>query len=173
MKKALFSILALGYSMVTLAQAPTTAAADARRADKEHRKEAKIKQHGDDDDHDADHDGDKAGASTRRADKAAKERRKEAKTKQHGDDDDRTGDQAGKPANHGQNVSAFAKSTTLTGADKGAAISSVARGGHGVDHDMGNARSARGGERGHGGRPAGSGHQGGGHSMGGGHHGKH
>ncbi|OGX81022.1 hypothetical protein [Hymenobacter glacialis] len=172
MKKALFSILALGYSLATLAQAPT-AAADARRADKKYQKEAKIKQHGNEDDHE----GDKAGASTRRADKAAKERRKEAKTKQRGDDDDRTGNQAGKPANHGQNVSAFAKSTTLTGADKGAAISSVARGGHGVDHNMGNARSARsarGSEHGQGGRSAGSGHsKGGGRSNGGGHQGKH
>lgn len=104
----------------------------------------------------------------RRADQAAGERRHEAnsKDKQRGHDDD---DQAGQPANHGQNVSTFAKATTLTGADKGAAVSTVARGGHGVDHDMGSAR----GEHGHGGRPAGSGHPGGGHSMGGGHHGRH
>ena len=110
----------------------------------------------------------------RRADKVAKERKQEAKTKQRGDDDDRaddrTRDQAGKPANHGQTVSAFAQSTTLTGADKGAAVSAVARGGRATARGE---RSARGGEHGHGGRPAGSGHQGGGHSMSGGHHGSH
>lgn len=81
------------------------------------------------------------------------EREHKVKIKQHDadGDDDRDGDKANKPANHGQNVSAFAKSTTLTGADKGAAVSAVARGGHGVDHDMKNTRSAR-GEHGHGAR---------------------
>lgn len=108
----------------------------------------------------------------RRTDQTARERRHEAKIKIKQHDDDHDDDRAGQPANHGQNVSAVAKSTTLTGADKGAAVSTVARGGHGADHDMGNARSAR-GEHAHAGRPAGSGHQGGGHSMGGGHHGSH
>ncbi|OGX82248.1 hypothetical protein BEN47_18645 [Hymenobacter lapidarius] len=92
----------------------------------------------------------------RRADKAAKERKQEAKTKQRGDDD-RDGDKASKPANHGQTVSTFAKTTPLTGADKGAAVSAVARGGRSTARGE---RSARGGERGHGSRPAGSGHQG-------------
>ena len=115
-----------------------------------------------------------ASADVRRADQTDKERKHEVKIKQHNHDDaDHDGDKAGKSVNHGQNVSTFAQSTTLTGADKGAAASAVARGGHGEDHVMGNTRSARGGNHSHGGRPAGSGPQGGGHSMSGGHHGGH
>lgn len=59
------------------------------------------------------------------------EREHKVKIKQHDaeGDDDRDGDKAGKPANHGQNVSAFTNATTLSGADKGAAVSTVARDG--------------------------------------------
>ena len=74
-----------------------------------------------------------------------KRRANKVKIKHHeaDGDDDRDGDKAGKPANHGQNLSAFTKSTTLSGADKGAAESAVARCDRGVDHSL---RSARGGE---------------------------
>ncbi|WP_201981587.1 hypothetical protein [Hymenobacter rubidus] len=84
------------------------------------------------------------------------EREHKVKIKQHDaeGDDDRDGDKAGKPANHGQNVSTFTKTTSLTGADKGAAVSTVARSGRGIDHAT---RSAR-GEHSHA-----SGHLGGGH----------
>ena len=84
----------------------------------------------------------------------ATERKLEAKAKQHGTDDEHTG---AKPANHGQTVQALANSTPLTGADKGAAVSAVARSGRGVDHAT---RSARGGHS-----RAGGGHVGGGHSA--------
>ena len=95
-----------------------------------------------------------------------KRRANKVKIKHHeaDGDDDRDGDKAGKPANHGQNLSAFTKSTTLSGADKGAAVSAVARGGRGVDHSL---RSARGGEHGEhgarGGRATGSRHAAGRH----------
>ncbi|MBF9141445.1 hypothetical protein [Hymenobacter properus] len=82
---------------------------------------------------------------------------KPATTRQHDADDERDG-KAGAPANHGQTVSNVAQTTTLTGADKGAAVSAVARSGRGVDHAT---RSAR-GEHSH----AGGGHLGGGHSAG-------
>ncbi|UOQ55603.1 hypothetical protein [Hymenobacter cellulosivorans] len=53
------------------------------------------------------------------------------------------------PVNHGQTVQAVAQGTTLTGADKGAAVSSVASARRSTAHDNRTLRSAR-GERTHG-----------------------
>ena len=75
--------------------------------------------------------------ATNDAPKATREHRVKIKHHEADGDDDRDGDKEGKPANHGQNLSAFTKSTTLSGADKGAAVSAVARGGRGVDHSPG------------------------------------
>ena len=93
---------------------------------------------------------------------AAIERKQDARTKQHDADDDRNYDKAAKPDNHGQNVSTFAKTTTLTGADKGAAVSAVARDSRDTGHTP---RSGRGGEHGQrGSRATGSSHAGAGHA---------
>ena len=100
---------------------------------------------------------------------AATERKQEAKPKQHDrDGDDRDNDKAAKPDNHGQKVSAFAKTTPLTGADKGAAVSALARSGRSTaqgqrpDHAP---RSARGSEHGaRGGRTTSSSHATSGHA---------
>ncbi|ALW85607.1 hypothetical protein AUC43_11195 [Hymenobacter sedentarius] len=106
---------------------------------------------------------------------AAKERKHEAKIKLRGEDDDRDGDKADKvaPENHGQTVKAFTQSTTLTGADKGAAVSAVASEGRSAKGDRAARapRSAR-GDHGHGG--AGNGHGAGAHQgAGAGHRGNH
>ncbi|GAA4055067.1 hypothetical protein GCM10022409_47780 [Hymenobacter glaciei] len=90
------------------------------------------------------------------------ERKQDTKIKQHDADDDRNDDKAAKPDNHGQKVSAFAKTTTLTGADKGAAVSAVARDGRSTARTP---RSARGSEHGgRGSRATGSSHAAGGHA---------
>ena len=91
------------------------------------------------------------------------------------DDQDDRDDKTAKPDNHGQAVQTLANSTTLTGAEKGAAISTLASGGRSAakgqsaDHKAHGARSersARGGNRNAGSRPAGAGHQGAGHQGG-------
>lgn len=92
---------------------------------------------------------------------AAIERKQDDKTKQHDADDDRNDDKAAKPDNHGQNVSTFAKTTTLTGADKGAAVSAVARDSRDTGHKPRSARGSEHGQRGN--RATGSGHAGAGH----------
>ena len=97
-----------------------------------------------------------------RCPKAEREHKVKIKHHETDGDDDRDGDKAGKSNNHGQNVSAFINVTMLTGADKGAAVSAVARGGRRVDHSL---RSARGGEHGaRGSRAVGSSHTAGGHA---------
>lgn len=88
------------------------------------------------------------------APKPATERHSDAKTKQHDADDDHSSDQKAAPANHGQTVQAVAQSTPLTGADKGATMSAVARGGRGIDHATRSARGAHSHASGH----MGSGH---------------
>ena len=97
-----------------------------------------------------------------RCPKAERERKVKIKHHETDGDDDRDGDKVGKPNNYSQNVSAFTHATMLTGADKGAAVSAVARGGRRVDHSL---RSARGGEHdARGGRAVGSSHTAGGHA---------
>ncbi|GAB3292373.1 hypothetical protein ACFQT0_07150 [Hymenobacter humi] len=112
--------------------------------------------------------------SAKHANKAvAADHKLEAKAKRN--DQDRSDDKAGTPDNHGQAVQTLAHSTTLTGAEKGAAISTLASGGRSAakgqsaDHSARGARgerSARGGNRNAGNRPAGAGHQGAGHRGG-------
>jgi hypothetical protein len=77
--------------------------------------------------------------------------------------------QAGNDAatnNHGQAVSTLAKSTTLTGREKGAAISTLASGGRSAAQGQRAERSARSSARG-GNRPEGAGRRGAGRQGGG------
>ena len=110
------------------------------------------------------------------APKAAMERKQDIKVKQHDANDDHNHDKATKPSNHGQTVSTFAKTTTLTGANKGAAVSAIARNGRSSGQGQRAAcapRSARGGEHGQrGSRPTGNSHAASGHADAGAGHGR-
>jgi hypothetical protein len=76
--------------------------------------------------------------------------KQEAKTEDFNPDDHEGGNgNAAATANHGQTVAAFAHSTALTGADKGAAVSALARNGRSTargehNHDNRKARGERG-----------------------------
>ncbi|GAA4356262.1 hypothetical protein GCM10023185_19910 [Hymenobacter saemangeumensis] len=72
------------------------------------------------------------------------------------------------PSNHGQQVSTVAKTTTLTGAEKGAAVSAAARDGRPATHGAGShhERSARGQHGAGHGHANGAAHSGGGRGQG-------
>ncbi|TGE06018.1 hypothetical protein [Hymenobacter fodinae] len=87
-----------------------------------------------------------------------------AKARKHKIKDQGEADKA-TPDTHGQQVQALAHSTPLTGADKGAAISTFASNGHSAAHGERQIGSAR-GNRNHGrSRGADCVHQGGGHQQ--------
>ncbi|SNC68297.1 hypothetical protein SAMN06265337_2244 [Hymenobacter gelipurpurascens] len=102
--------------------------------------------------------------------RAPKQAKHDGKTKQHNEDKDDADVQKAAPVNHGQAVSAVATTTTLTGAAKGAAVSTVARSDAKAAKGIRPERSAR-GDRSHGNRQTGSTHAAG-HDKSGAGHGK-